>query len=89
MQINLSDIENEKSLHELFASKLGFPDFYGKNWDAFWDAITALVKLPSDINIKGTEELKARLPAAHSQLKRSFDDMANEFPEIKCKVSWN
>ncbi|WP_346767010.1 barstar family protein, partial [Vibrio sp. 2-2(9)] len=39
MRIDLVMIENESQLHELMANCLGFPDYYGKNWDAFWDCL--------------------------------------------------
>ncbi|EPM40479.1 barstar family protein [Vibrio natriegens] len=39
MRIDLTMIENENQLHELMANCFGFPDYYGKNWDAFWDCL--------------------------------------------------
>ncbi|TOH04642.1 ribonuclease inhibitor, partial [Vibrio parahaemolyticus] len=39
MRIDLIMIENENQLHELMANCFGFPDYYGKNWDAFWDCL--------------------------------------------------
>jgi len=33
--IDLSDVRTASALNELLARKLGFPDYYGKNWDAF------------------------------------------------------
>jgi len=35
--------------HELFARQAGFPDYYGKNLNAFWDCITTDVEGPIEI----------------------------------------
>ena len=42
--------------------ELNFPEFYGMNWDAFWDTITGLVELPERVTIKGWNNLAAVLP---------------------------
>ncbi|MBU1308672.1 MAG: barstar family protein, partial [Gammaproteobacteria bacterium] len=87
-RIDLSNIQNETVLHEQLAARLGFPNFYGKNWDAFWDSITGLVELPAQIKFTGTDSFKANLPASYIQLHKCFEDLMNEYPEIKCGVSW-
>ncbi|MEU6540552.1 barstar family protein [Streptomyces sp. NPDC047000] len=38
--IDVSEVTDERALHLLLKRELGFPDFYGMNWDAFRDAIT-------------------------------------------------
>lgn len=47
--IDLSTAESPEDLHRKFAALLEFPDFYGNNWSAFWDAITGLVEMPSTL----------------------------------------
>ncbi|WP_405554065.1 barstar family protein [Streptomyces sp. NBC_01171] len=44
--LEVSGLPDERALHLLLQRELGFPDFYGKNWGAFWDAITGLVWIP-------------------------------------------
>ncbi|MFJ5518048.1 barstar family protein [Streptomyces griseoluteus] len=44
--IDVSEVSDESALHLLLKQKLGFPDFYGMNWNAFWDAITGLRAVP-------------------------------------------
>lgn len=36
------NMQNEESLHNEFSTKLNFPDYYGKNWDALNDCISDL-----------------------------------------------
>ncbi|MEU2605993.1 barstar family protein [Streptomyces albus] len=33
--IDVSEVTDERALHLLLKRELGFPDFYGMNWDAF------------------------------------------------------
>jgi RNAse (barnase) inhibitor barstar len=60
--IDLNGIQSREDLHELFQEKLKFPDFYGRNWDAFRDSITGLVEMPETLLITGFESLKCALP---------------------------
>ena len=39
VEIDLSGVTSERDVHEAFARSLHFPDFYGHNWDAFWDVL--------------------------------------------------
>jgi hypothetical protein len=41
--LDVSTIQDSMELHSLLKKELELPDFYGMNWDAFWDAITGLV----------------------------------------------
>ena len=44
--IDVGDVATAGELHHVLMTALGFPGFYGRNWNAFWDAITALVEMP-------------------------------------------
>ncbi len=37
--LDLTGCKNWLELHERIRIAFDFPDFYGKNWDAFWDLI--------------------------------------------------
>ena len=45
MTIDLTGIDTKAAFHGLMKRELGFPDWYGVSWDAFWDAIIAVVEL--------------------------------------------
>ncbi len=37
MTIDLTGIATKAAFHQMMKSQLGFPDWYGVSWDAFWD----------------------------------------------------
>ena len=46
MTIDLTGMATKAAFHQTMKRQLGFPDWYGVNWDAFWDAIIAVVEMP-------------------------------------------
>lgn len=46
MTIDLTGIDTKAVFHMLMKRELGFPEWYGVSWDAFWDAIIAVVEMP-------------------------------------------
>ena len=51
VEIDLSEIQTSIEVHKILKEKLGFPSYYGMNWDTFWDSITGLVEMPHDLKI--------------------------------------
>ncbi|TNC72653.1 ribonuclease inhibitor [Janthinobacterium lividum] len=76
--IDLSEINSPRQLHAALAAALGFPSFYGMNWDAFWDAITGLVDMPQQIELHGWPAFAARLPHDAAILQRILARMAQD-----------
>src|SRR5213595_2378454 len=62
--IDLGFASSKQSLHEMFAAVLGFPGYYGMNWDAFWDCVrdTEQSSLPRHLVLKGISNFEERLP---------------------------
>jgi RNAse (barnase) inhibitor barstar len=46
MTIDLTGITSKAAIHQLFKKLLSFEDWYGANWDAFWDSIVAIAEMP-------------------------------------------
>lgn len=88
LTINLKEVNNKEGLHNLLSAELGFPDWYGNNWDAFWDLITdiELVKMPDRLNLVGFKELLEKLPRDAQLLQQCFLDMKEKYPSIDCEV---
>lgn len=89
VRVDVSNIKSSTDLHSLLKEKLGFPNFYGENWDAFWDAITGLVELPLQIHIVGWTCLEKNLRADAKVLKEFFADYNEEVYLAKCEFMFN
>ena len=81
VQIDASNIKDWDSFHDLFAEVFGFPDFYGRNMDAWNDCMTYLAVpeegmtsvhvAPGDVIvlcISGVSDLKKRSPEIYDAL---------------------
>lgn len=88
VEIDLKSVSSSRQLHQLLMKKLQFPEFYGCNWNAFWDAITGLVEMPETLRLVGWSELEARLPHDSELMKKCLDDMFREYPEWACRVEY-
>ena len=84
--IDLGNINSPRQLHAALAAALGFPSFYGMNWDAFWDAITGLVDMPQQIELRGWPAFAVRLPHEAAMLQRILARMAQEMPDQAAHV---
>ena len=86
--IDLSDINSPRQLHSALASALGFPSFYGMNWDAFWDAITGLVDMPQQLELRSWPAFATRLPAEAAILQRILARLAQDMPAQAAQVRY-
>ena len=86
--IDLSEINSPRQLHAALATALAFPSFYGMNWDAFWDAVTGLVDMPQQIELRGWPAFAARLPGEAAILQRILARMAQEMPDEAAHVHY-
>ena len=77
---DLSAITSVRDLHALMAKTLDFPDWYGPNWDAFWDVIIGLVEMPERLRLVGWDSFRQRFPRDAWIMKKCLDDLAAEYP---------
>lgn len=75
MEIDLAKIESLKHLHSVFKTELGFPEWYGMNWDAFWDSITGLIELKSNLKLSNFKSFEA----AFSRDAEILNEIVNRF----------
>lgn len=88
VQIDLNGVMNAKELHSTLSDALGFPGWYGCNWDAFWDAITGLVEMPVHLRISGWDVLCRRLPKDAELMQRCLEDLSLEHPSLAPNVEF-
>jgi RNAse (barnase) inhibitor barstar len=86
--IDLSDINTARQLHASLAAALAFPSMYGMNWDAFWDAITGLVDMPQQLELRGWPAFAARRPGDAALLQRILARMAQDMPALAAHVHY-
>ncbi|MGA5601688.1 barstar family protein [Streptomyces griseoincarnatus] len=77
--IDLTEVRDAEGLQRLLQRELQFPDFYGRNWNAFWDAVTGLVDLPYKLTFTGWVAFSASLPAEAGTLRELLDDYLREY----------
>ena len=79
--VDMSSAETPEELHTILAESLGFPDYYGKNWDAFWDIVRDpeghLVDLPEKVYFTGWNEISSRLSREARLFEKCVVDLAD------------
>jgi len=77
LNVDVGSVTSHQELHSLLKDVFHFPDYYGKNWNAFDECIRD-VELPARIEIVGLKALQARLPGEADLLQRCVSDFVNE-----------
>jgi len=86
--IDVTDVSNLNQLHSVLKNNLGFPDFYGMNWDAFWDAITGLVEMPKKLVFIGWSNVEKYIPSDSITIKNLLNKFKKEYPKWSCDVEY-
>jgi ribonuclease inhibitor len=76
LEIDVGGVETTRALHILLRERLDFPEFYGHNWGAFWDAITGLVETPTRIKFLNWDKLEQRLNFDARMLRQCLTDLS-------------
>lgn len=84
--LDVSAVQNFNELHSLLKKELELPDYYGMNWDAFWDAITGLIELPDTLIFEGWNNVEEKLPKDSQIFINLLNDFNEQYPHWKCKV---
>jgi RNAse (barnase) inhibitor barstar len=87
-ELDLAQTSTSDELHELLAARLGFPNSYGRNWDAFWDCIRdpEQSRMPATLYIRGWPALAQILPRDATKLRSLLSELADERHD--CHVVW-
>ena len=78
MILDLTGIRTKADLQELFKTQLGFEDWYGPSWDAFWDSIIAIVEMPPVLTLTNWQEFAEHCPRDMEILRQVIEDYAQE-----------
>jgi len=85
---DLTSISTVRELHLLMAETLQFPDWYGPNWDAFWDVIIGLVEMPEKLQLLGWNDFETRFPRDAWIMKKCLTELAAEYPANASEVEY-
>jgi len=89
VNLDVTNVKSSKEFHQCLKTTLEFPDFYGMNWDAFWDTITGLISLPEEINIIGWKDVVHNLPEEAKSFEELMELYNVEFSMCKCIIKYN
>ena len=87
-KIDFTNVKYYLEMHAVIKEALDFPDYYGCNWDAFWDCLRDMYGDPIHIEIVGFENIRKNFESAAEKMikilkkfKHYINDMLAE--EIK------
>lgn len=58
--MDFSNVNYYFDIHSVIWEALEFPDYYGCNWDAFWDCLTDMYGEPIHIEIIGLDVMERK-----------------------------
>lgn len=83
--LNFSNCKNADDIHDRVKSGLGFPDYYGENWDALWDCLRDFAnsqKSLRKITVKGFEGLSNDLNEYLQEAIEIFKELEEKYPVV-------
>ncbi|MBP2100007.1 barstar family protein [Enterococcus rivorum] len=86
--IDLKGVSTKEKLQILLKQNLDFPDYYGENWDAFWDTITGLVELPEKITFEHWLDIEKTITIEANTLKEMLNNFNKKYPMMKSEVTY-
>ena len=87
VRIDCTQITDWASFHDVFAEAFGFPDFYGRNVDAWIDCMTNLDEEFSTFRVESGEILTLQLDNAKT-LKKNAPELLTDLLEMSAFVNW-
>ncbi|WP_026695693.1 barstar family protein [Peribacillus kribbensis] len=85
LTVDVTNIKTAYDLQLVLKEKLAFPNFYGENWDAFWDAITGPIDMPEKLTLIGWAQLEKTLPRDASIMKECLIEYNEYYPNSQCE----
>jgi RNAse (barnase) inhibitor barstar len=89
--IDFREVKYYLEMHGVIWKALKFPDYYGCNWDAFWDCLTDMVGRPVNMEIIGLDVIEKKFDGAAKMMidtLREFKHYDNDryLREIKIEI---
>jgi ribonuclease inhibitor len=87
MTIDLTHVDTKAAFHLLVKRELGFPDWYGPSWDAFWDAIIAVIQMPDEVVLLNWQKFAQACPKDMQILRQIINDYHEEIPSKQILIA--
>ena len=66
--VDFTNVKYYLEMHEVIKKSLDFPDYYGRNWSAFWDCLSDMRGDPIHIEIIGIEVIERKFVNAAEKM---------------------
>ena len=66
--VDFTNVKYYLEMHAVIEKSLDFPDYYGCNWDAFWDCLTDMYGDPIHIEILGLDVIEQKFDGAAEKM---------------------
>ena len=87
VSVDCREIVDVESFHDVFAKAFGFPEFYGRNRDAWIDCMMRLDEPFSAVSVARGEVVCLSLDYA-AELKARLPDVLSDILEMAAFVNW-
>ena len=85
--VDLTDCKYIIELHERIRIALDFPEWYGKNWDAFWDMINRNCEY-NYITIKGSNTVSEKLKGSVKKMRDILEENKQDWAHSDCPFDY-
>ncbi len=88
IRIDVTGCKYPDLLHDILRDSFGFPNYYGKNWDAFWDYISEMFFVNDNrvIQLTGFYSLPEELREYCNPMLEIFQDIHTEHPGVTFQI---
>jgi Barstar, RNAse (barnase) inhibitor len=69
-------------MHQLLKGTFNFPEYHGRNWDAFWDILYDYIDRNIIIEIVGLDSLPYELKQDSKTVLKIFKRITNKYPGV-------
>ena len=73
--IDFKDVTSVYDMFEIISTEMDFPDYFGNNWDAFWDCMTDIICTNIEIEVLNLNALDSNLQKDKEKLLCLFEEL--------------
>jgi RNAse (barnase) inhibitor barstar len=84
--LDFSKIKTDDEMHQLLKDTFHFPEFYGRNWDAFWDMLYDYIDRSCIVKIMGLKQMPDELKEDSEIMLRIFNRILKKFSSVSVIV---